>query len=103
MKNVIYNYTKNKKNLKLFEIGKTYHKDTSFDTSFNEYYKIGIIFTGLKIEKGFNIMDNIKHDIYDIGNYLSIIFFELENEYILKEESFPFFEKNKSYKIEYNN
>lgn len=97
IKNVIFNSSKNEKNLRLFEIGKIYNKDPKYDTGFKENYNLGLIFTGTKIPKGFNIINDIKHDFYDINNYLSIIFFEIKCEYYLVKKQLPFLKENSSF------
>ena len=103
LNNIAFNYSKNNKNLRLFEIGKTYHRDLKADTNFREHQNVGLIFSGIKIEKGFGLIHSIKHDFYDMNNYLSIIFFDIEDDYSLIFKQLPFFKKNRSFLIFYKN
>lgn len=94
LNNAIYNTSKGSRNLALFEIGKIFYDNNECETHVKEKMNIGILFTGIRIPKGWGIDKNVKYSIYDISNYLNIIFGEFGLEYELKRNSYKFCEKN---------
>jgi len=99
MDNIAYNHSRGTTNLALFEIGRTYVHDNSFDTKVKESDTIGIIFTGTRIEKGWGIPKDIKYNYYDIANYIDIVFKELGVEYELEYQEQPFFMQSTGLKV----
>ncbi|RCX21012.1 phenylalanyl-tRNA synthetase beta subunit [Anaerobacterium chartisolvens] len=100
--NITYNITKDNRNLALYEIGRTYFRDDSADTGFKEEDVIGIIFTGVRIEKGWGILNDVKYSFYDISNYLNIIFDEFGMSYEEGKNSMPFFKEDTGVDIKVN-
>ena len=100
--NITYNLSKDNRNLALYEIGRTYFRDSNTDTGFREENVIGIIFTGIRIEKGWGIINDIKYSFYDIANYLSIIFDEFGMNYEESQNFIPLFKKGTGVDIKVN-
>lgn len=94
LNNAIYNTSKGSRNLAIFELGKIFYDNNECETHVEEKMNIGILFTGIRIPKGWGIDKDVKYTIYDISNYLNIIFGEFGLEYELKRNGYKFFEEN---------
>lgn len=103
MQSMAYNYSIGNKNLGLFEINKIYFSDSTQETCFKEPRALGLLFTGVHIDRGFGLMQDIKYGFYDINNFLNLILREMDLSFTLKNESFPFFIPQSSFVIEVKN
>ena len=89
---LIYNYSRNNTNLSLFELGRTYFKDDKSDTGCREENSLGLIITGSRLEKGWEIDKEIKYNYYDILNYINILFDQFGQKFELIESDYGFCE-----------
>lgn len=97
-----YNYSRNNYNLSLFEIGRTYFKDSSFDTNVREQNTLGIIFTGTRLQRGWGIDKDIKYSYYDMINYVDILLNRFGIDYTIEKIDYPFFVKSTGCDIKVN-
>ena len=97
-----YNYSRNNYNLSLFEIGRTYFKDSSFDTNVREQNTLGIIFTGTRLQRGWGIDKDIKYSYYDMINYVDILLNSFGIDYTIEKIDYPFFVKSTGCDIKVN-
>ncbi len=94
-----YNYSINNSNLALFEIGRVYVKDKSFDTGVREIDTCGFIISGVRIPKGFGSEKDIKYNYYDLLNYLAIVMNRFGQSFELQKNNYKFFEEGSGYNI----
>lgn len=80
---IINNVAKSKNDLKIFEIGKTYYKDSSVDTGYCQKEVIAAAFTGNRLSRGFGSNQDIKYGIYDMLDLLACIMSEFNLPYTL--------------------
>ena len=99
LQTTIYNITKGNENLAIFEIGRTYFEDKNYDTGFREDDVVGIMFSGVRIKRGWGVLADIKYNYYDLNNYLSIILHEFGMDYQLERQNICFFEEGSGVKI----
>lgn len=51
--------------IRIFEIGKTYYRDESTDTGYNQRNVLSVLMTGTKHPKGFGLTKDQKYNVYD--------------------------------------
>ena len=85
-----YNYSIRNTDLAIFEIGRTYFKDSTIDTGYKEVDSCGFIMSGIKIPKGWGQSKDIKYDYYDLISYLDTLMNSLGQKYELKEIKYDF-------------
>ncbi|MDO4200175.1 MAG: phenylalanine--tRNA ligase subunit beta [Clostridia bacterium] len=94
-----YNYSINNSNLALFELGRVYFKDKSFDTGVREVDTCGFIMSGVRIPRGFGSDKDIKYSYYDLLNYLSVIMNRFGQSFKLQKNEYKFLEEGSGYNI----
>lgn len=94
-----YNYSVGNNNLALFELGRVYFRDKSFDTGCREIDTCGFIMSGVRIPRGFGISSDIKYTYYDLLGYLKIIMDKFGVDFTLEKSDYKFCEENSSYNI----
>ena len=99
LSSLAYNYSINNNNLALFELGRVYFKDKSFDTGVKETDALGFIMSGVRISKGFGQDKDIKYTYYDLLSYLNIILNRFGQKFELKVNDYKFCEEGSGYDI----
>ena len=99
LSSLAYNYSINNNNLALFELGRVYFKDESFDTGVKEVDTFGFIMSGVRIPKGFGQDKDIKYTYYDLLSYLNIIMNRFGQKFELKPNGYKFCEDGSGYDI----
>ncbi len=94
-----YNYSINNNNLALFELGRVYFKDKSFDTGVREVDTCGFVMSGVRIPRGFGSDKDIKYTYYDLLNYLEIVMNSFGQNFELQKNEYKFFEDGSGYNI----
>lgn len=87
-----YNYSIRNSDLALFELGRTYFKDSSTDTGYKELDTCGFIMSGTRIPKGWGYDKETKYDYYDLLSYLKNIMDYFGQEYTFKPLNYEFCE-----------
>ena len=99
LNSLAYNYSVNNNNLGLFELGRVYFKDKSFDTGVKEVDTFGFIMSGVRMPKGFGQDKDIKYSYYDLLSYLNIIMSRFGQNFDLKQKDYKFCEEGSGYDI----
>ncbi len=97
-----YNYSRNNYDLALFELGRTYFKDSSFDTGVIEKDTLAMITTGSRLRRGFGINKDIKYSYYDMLNYIDVLLKEFGLDYTIEQNDYPFFVESTGCDIKLN-
>lgn len=98
-----YNYSIRNTDLALFELGRTFFKDSSYDTGCREVDTCGFIFSGTRIPKGWNCDKDVKYNYYDLLSYTNILMNSFGENFELKSQEYKFCELGTSYEIIVNN
>ncbi|MBQ2671421.1 MAG: phenylalanine--tRNA ligase subunit beta [Clostridia bacterium] len=99
LSSLAYNYSVNNNNLALFELGRVYFKDKSFDTGVKETDTLGFIMSGVRIPKGFGQDKDIKYSYYDLLSYLNVIMNRFGQNFELRQNDYKFCEEGSGYDI----
>ncbi|MBI5447857.1 MAG: phenylalanine--tRNA ligase subunit beta [Gammaproteobacteria bacterium] len=99
MQTLAYNYSIGNKDLMLFEVGMTYFPDNEKDTAHREESKLGILFTGSHLERGFGLVKDLSYHFYDVSNVLQLIFAELGVPFTLQPQEVPFLQAQASFDV----
>lgn len=94
-----YNYSIRNTDLAIFEIGRTYFKDSTTDTGYKEIDNCGFIMSGVKSPKGWGQSKDLKYDYYDLVSYLDTLMNSLGQEYELKEVKYDFAVEKTAFEI----
>ncbi len=79
----IANMTAGKNDIKIFELGKTFHKENGHEDAYDNYKErnmFAALITGTKHARGFGVAKDIKYSVYDAVSVVRSIF----NEYDIK-------------------
>jgi phenylalanyl-tRNA synthetase beta chain len=85
-----YNYSVSNRDLKIFELGRVYFRDSSFDTGCREIDVLSCALTGTKFENTWGTTKKIKYDFYDLTSYIKAVFDTFGQEFTLKKNEYPF-------------
>lgn len=99
MQTAAYNYSIGNKNLAIFEIGKTYFPNPASDTGHKEYDVLGLLFSGVHIERGFGLVKDLSYGFYDLSDFLNVMLSELGLKYTLRAKAVPFLKEEASFEI----
>ena len=72
----VSNLTVGKSDIRIFELGKTFHKETGHADSYDDYKErnmFGALITGTKVKRGFGVSKDIKYSVYDAISAVRLI------------------------------
>ncbi len=83
----INNLTVNKTDIKIFEIGKTFHREKGHEDRYDDYREkntFAALITGTKYPRGFGVAKDIKYGVYDAVAAVRSIFDEYNAAVVIK-------------------
>ncbi len=102
----VSNMTAGKNDIKIFELGKTFHREKGHKDSYDDYKErnmFAALLTGTKHPRGFGINKDIKYTVYDAVSVVRSIFGEYDIAVEIKNnDDFGMFEKGAAAELTVN-